>query len=243
MPDSWVYGVAGSWVRQCLRWWVYGVARLVGLRRSCTRVLQYFSSLMQILHPKIRYNLGQNKYVVAFFFIAFSCLLDYTNGVLSSKGVNYEVQALMDIKNLFNQYQGCLPRPSSKSFSIFLTISTLHFTISYGVGVATSTRVSNELGAGKPEAARLAVWATMFIATTEAAIESTILFLCRSFVGYAYSNEKQLVNYIAFMTPLICLSVCSHALFDSSFCFLVDFLAFQELVTACCHLGLPCPWG
>ncbi|XP_030483168.2 protein NSP-INTERACTING KINASE 2 [Cannabis sativa] len=42
-----------------------------------------------------------SKYAVTFFFIAFSCLLDSTNGVLSSKGVNYEVQALMEIKNSF----------------------------------------------------------------------------------------------------------------------------------------------
>ncbi|XP_062111250.1 protein NSP-INTERACTING KINASE 2 [Humulus lupulus] len=48
------------------------------------------------------------KYAVAFFFIAFACLLDYTNGVLSSKGVNYEVQALMDIKNLFKDPHGIL---------------------------------------------------------------------------------------------------------------------------------------
>ncbi|XWS09979.1 hypothetical protein CRYUN_Cryun39dG0036400 [Craigia yunnanensis] len=33
---------------------------------------------------------------------------------------------------------------------VCLTISTLHFTIPYGFGVATSTRVSNELGAGNP---------------------------------------------------------------------------------------------
>uniref|UniRef100_A0A803QQL6 non-specific serine/threonine protein kinase n=1 Tax=Cannabis sativa TaxID=3483 RepID=A0A803QQL6_CANSA len=42
-----------------------------------------------------------SKYAITFFFIAFSCLLDSTNGVLSSKGVNYEVQALMEIKNSF----------------------------------------------------------------------------------------------------------------------------------------------
>ncbi|KAM6548241.1 hypothetical protein CsatB_019917 [Cannabis sativa] len=42
-----------------------------------------------------------SKYAVTFFIIAFSCLLDSTNGVLSSKGVNYEVQALMEIKNSF----------------------------------------------------------------------------------------------------------------------------------------------
>ncbi|KAF4365741.1 hypothetical protein G4B88_020409 [Cannabis sativa] len=74
------------------------------------------------------------------------------------------------------------------------------------------TRVSNELGAGKPEAARLAVWAAMFIAATEAVTVSISLFLCRSFVGYAFTNEKQVVSYIAIMAPLICLSVFMDSL-------------------------------
>ncbi|KAF4363984.1 hypothetical protein F8388_000567 [Cannabis sativa] len=109
---------------------------------------------------------------------------------------------------------GLLPNPNLETsvLSICLTISTLHFTISYGVGATTSTRVSNELGAGKPEAARLAVWAAMFIAATEAVTVSISLFLCRSFVGYAFTNEKQVVSYIAIMAPLICLSVFMDSL-------------------------------
>ncbi|KAM6567225.1 hypothetical protein CsatA_026353 [Cannabis sativa] len=78
--------------------------------------------------------------------------------------------------------------------------------------VMVCTRVSNELGAGKPEAARLAVWAAMFIAATEAVTVSISLFLCRSFVGYAFTNEKQVVSYIAIMAPLICLSVFMDSL-------------------------------
>ncbi|KAM6546420.1 hypothetical protein CsatB_027156 [Cannabis sativa] len=88
---------------------------------------------------------------------------------------------------------------------VCLTISTLHFTISYGVGATTRC-------AGKPEAARLAVWAAMFIAATEAVTVSISLFLCRSFVGYAFTNEKQVVSYIAIMAPLICLSVFMDSL-------------------------------
>ncbi|KAL0431356.1 UNVERIFIED_CONTAM: protein DETOXIFICATION 8 [Sesamum radiatum] len=47
---------------------------------------------------------------------------------------------------------GLLPNPELETsvLSICLTISTLHFTISYGLGAAASTRVSNELGAGNP---------------------------------------------------------------------------------------------
>lgn len=83
-----------------------------------------------------------------------------------------------------------------------------------------STRVSNELGAGNPEAARRAAWSAVFVATLEAVIASTILFSCRFIVGYAYSNDKQVVDFIAAMTPLICLSIILdtlHAVFQGQF--------------------------
>ncbi|KAH7556915.1 hypothetical protein JRO89_XS11G0011100 [Xanthoceras sorbifolium] len=88
-----------------------------------------------------------------------------------------------------------------------LTISTLHFTIPYGFGAAASTRVSNELGAGNPHVARVAVWAATFLAAIEAVIVSTTLFCIRHVLGYAYTNDKQVVDYISTMVPLICLSV------------------------------------
>ncbi|KAI3462573.1 hypothetical protein Pfo_019236 [Paulownia fortunei] len=109
---------------------------------------------------------------------------------------------------------GLLPNPKLETsvLSICLTISTLHFTIPYGLGAAASTRVSNELGAGNPHKARVVVWAVMFLAVKETIIVSIVLFCCRHILGRAYSNEKQVVNYIAVMTPLICLSTITDSL-------------------------------
>ncbi|RVX12590.1 Protein detoxification 14 [Vitis vinifera] len=65
---------------------------------------------------------------------------------------------------------GLLPNLSLKPlFSLLNTISTLYM-IPYGLGAAGSTRVSNELGAGNPQKARLAVYALMFLAVTETAV-------------------------------------------------------------------------
>ncbi|KAK3409409.1 hypothetical protein EUGRSUZ_J01528 [Eucalyptus grandis] len=102
-----------------------------------------------------------------------------------------------------------LPNPKLETsvLSICLTISTLHFTVPYGFGAAASTRVSNELGAGKPNRARVAVLAILSLAIIEAVIVGTTLFCCRHVLGYAYSNEKQVVHYIGVMTSLICLSI------------------------------------
>ncbi|KAH9739213.1 protein DETOXIFICATION [Citrus sinensis] len=110
---------------------------------------------------------------------------------------------------------------------VCLTISTLHFTIPYAFGVAArlafdyvhvniyvmySTRVSNELGAGNLQAARVAVWAATSYAVVEAVIVGTILFCCRYFLGYAYTKDNQVVHYVAVMAPLICLSVITDSL-------------------------------
>ncbi|OAY57123.1 protein DETOXIFICATION 14 [Manihot esculenta] len=115
---------------------------------------------------------------------------------------------------LLTLLSGLLPNAKLETsvLSICLTISTLHFTIPYGFGAAASTRVSNEVGAGNPHSARLAVVVAMCVAGAEAVIVSTSLFFCRHFLGYAYSNDKQVVDYVSIMTPLICLSVIMDSL-------------------------------
>ncbi|KAH7543169.1 hypothetical protein FEM48_Zijuj02G0154800 [Ziziphus jujuba var. spinosa] len=73
------------------------------------------------------------------------------------------------------------------------------------------TRVSNELGAGNPQAARIATCAVMFLAVAETSIVSTTLFFTRRIFGYTFSNEKEVVDYVTKMAPLVCL----NAIFDS----------------------------
>lgn len=75
-----------------------------------------------------------------------------------------------------------------------------------------SIRVSNELGAGNPQAARVAVWAAMFLSITEAVIVSTTLFCCRYVLGHVFSSEKPVVDYVVVMAPLICISVFMDSL-------------------------------
>lgn len=75
-----------------------------------------------------------------------------------------------------------------------------------------STRVSNELGGGNPEAARVAVWVAMVVAVTEAVVVSAALFGCRNILGYAYSDDSHVVKYVAAMTPLLCVSIFMDSL-------------------------------
>ncbi|KAI4346937.1 hypothetical protein L6164_007800 [Bauhinia variegata] len=109
---------------------------------------------------------------------------------------------------------GLLPNPQLETsvLSICLNTCTLHYFIPYGIGAAASTRVSNELGAGEPQAARNAVRAVMVLGFAEAILVSSALFSCRYIIGYAFSNEKEVVDYVAKIVPLLCLSVSVDSL-------------------------------
>lgn len=105
---------------------------------------------------------------------------------------------------------GLLPNPQLQTsvLSICLNLCNLHFFIPYGVGAAVSTRVSNELGAGKPKEARDAIFAVIILATLDAIILSSALFCCRHVLGFAFSNDLEVVHSVAKIVPLLCLSVC-----------------------------------
>ncbi|KAL4278076.1 hypothetical protein GQ457_03G007170 [Hibiscus cannabinus] len=116
---------------------------------------------------------------------------------------------------------GLLPNPQLETsvLSVCLnTITTLYAIPSLLTKIATysiriySTRVSNELGAGRPHAARVAVYAGMALAILETLIVSGTLFASRRVFGYVYSNEKEVVDYVTTMAPLVCLSVILDSL-------------------------------
>ncbi|XAR52474.1 hypothetical protein NMG60_11020576 [Bertholletia excelsa] len=109
---------------------------------------------------------------------------------------------------------GLLPNPQLETsvLSVCLnTIATL-YSIPFGFAAAASTRVSNELGAGNPKQARVAVFAVMFLALAETTIVSATLFATRKVFGYAFSNEKEVVDYVTEMAPLVCLSIIMDSL-------------------------------
>ncbi|KAF3794990.1 hypothetical protein EJ110_NYTH06219 [Nymphaea thermarum] len=74
------------------------------------------------------------------------------------------------------------------------------------------TRVSNELGAGKQQAARLAVYVMLLIVVIEAAFVAITIILVRSVWGYTYSDDKEVVKYISYMTPLLATSTFMDAI-------------------------------
>ncbi|MBA0714220.1 hypothetical protein Golax_013205 [Gossypium laxum] len=103
---------------------------------------------------------------------------------------------------------GLLPNPKlqTSALSICLNTAATVWMIPFGLSGAVSTRVSNELGAGNPEAARLAVNVVIAMAIFEALLVGSILMLIRNILGYAYSNEVEVVKYVAALLPLVATS-------------------------------------
>ena len=69
-----------------------------------------------------------------------------------------------------------------------------------------SIRVSNELGAGNPRAARLAMCVVVVLNITEAILVGTVMILLRNIWGYAYTNDIEVVKQIAIMLPILAVS-------------------------------------
>ncbi|KAJ4830272.1 hypothetical protein Tsubulata_039337 [Turnera subulata] len=80
------------------------------------------------------------------------------------------------------------------SLMICLTTISILYSIPYGLSAAISTRVSNELGAGNPQAARVAVYSVMILAVTELLAVSGALFASRHVFGYIFSGDKEAIK-------------------------------------------------
>ncbi|KAK7380068.1 hypothetical protein VNO78_32445 [Psophocarpus tetragonolobus] len=103
---------------------------------------------------------------------------------------------------------GLLPNPKLETsvLSICLNTASAAWMIPFGLSGAGSIRVSNELGAGRPWNARLAVRVVIVLAIIEGIIIGTVMILIRNMWGYAYSNEVEVVKYIATMFPILAAS-------------------------------------
>ncbi|CAH8337401.1 unnamed protein product [Eruca vesicaria subsp. sativa] len=78
--------------------------------------------------------------------------------------------------------------------------------------LSVCTRVANELGAGNPKRARMAVYTVMVMTGVESLMVSAIVFAARNVFGYLFSSKTEVVDYVRIMAPLVSLSVIFDAL-------------------------------
>ncbi|KQJ82173.1 protein DETOXIFICATION 16 isoform X1 [Brachypodium distachyon] len=125
---------------------------------------------------------------------------------------------------------GFLPNPKLEASVLSISLNTvvLVFRIPSGLGAAISTRVANELGAGRPHAARLATRVIMALGVVSGVSLGLLVILVRNLWGYAYSNEEEVVKYVARIMPILAVTF----LFDDLQCVLSGILrgcGFQKI--------------
>jgi len=74
-----------------------------------------------------------------------------------------------------------------------------------------STRVSNELGAGNPNAASLAVLVTLCMAFICGVLEFAFIMSVWKVWAKAFSNVHEVVSYVTSMTPILAITACVDA--------------------------------
>uniref|UniRef100_A0A0D9XIS2 Protein DETOXIFICATION n=1 Tax=Leersia perrieri TaxID=77586 RepID=A0A0D9XIS2_9ORYZ len=103
---------------------------------------------------------------------------------------------------------GILPNPKLETsiLSIGFNTTSMLFMVPRGFGSSLSTRVSNELGAGQSGAARLAARVAVAMTVVVGLVLVAALMLLRNVWGYSFSNEQEVVIYIARIMPVLAVS-------------------------------------
>ncbi|XP_037469265.1 protein DETOXIFICATION 16-like isoform X2 [Triticum dicoccoides] len=103
---------------------------------------------------------------------------------------------------------GFLPNPKLETSILSISLNTMWmvYTIPSGLSSAISIRVSNELGAGNPQAARLSVLISGIMCLVEGLLVVIITVSVRDVWGYLYSNEEEIVKYVSIMMPILATS-------------------------------------
>ncbi|XP_021862106.1 protein DETOXIFICATION 16 isoform X2 [Spinacia oleracea] len=103
---------------------------------------------------------------------------------------------------------GFLPNPKLETSVLSISLNTCSaiFMLPLGISGAVSTRVSNELGAGRPHLARMAVCVSTLIVGIEGILAACLLIFGRNLWGYCYSTEEKVVKYVGQMMLLLAIS-------------------------------------
>ncbi|TVU32469.1 hypothetical protein EJB05_24200 [Eragrostis curvula] len=125
---------------------------------------------------------------------------------------------------LLTLLSGLLPNPKLETAVLSICFNTyiLVFMVPLGLGFAArqvaakTIRVSNELGAGRPQAACLATRVVVLLAFSMSFFVALVLVLLRNRLGYVYTNVEEVAMYSSKIMPIF--AACFF--FDSVQCVL-----------------------
>ncbi|CAM8951860.1 unnamed protein product [Rhodiola kirilowii] len=95
---------------------------------------------------------------------------------------------------------------STSLVAICENTETIAFMIFYGLAAAASTRVSNELGAGHKERAKIAMDAALQLSVSLMVLVVITLALGRKIWAGFFSDDSEIINAFASMTPFLAIS-------------------------------------
>ncbi|CAK9224368.1 unnamed protein product, partial [Sphagnum troendelagicum] len=100
---------------------------------------------------------------------------------------------------------GLLPNTEIEmaAFVIGLSLFALSRMISVGLSVGSSVRVSNELGAGQPHAARFAAVVSMVMVIVVGLVMAIIVLFLRNVWGSAFSTEQEVLDRVSRSAPYL----------------------------------------
>uniref|UniRef100_A0ACD5ZSF9 Uncharacterized protein n=1 Tax=Avena sativa TaxID=4498 RepID=A0ACD5ZSF9_AVESA len=176
-------GSKGAALSNAISYWINVVVLAVYVRVSSTCMKTWTGFSMEAFHDPL-----------SFFRLAVPAAL-----MVCLEWWSFEILVMLS---------GLLPNPELETSVLSITLNTANcvFMIPYGLGSAVSTRVSNELGAGRPRAARLAIRVVAFFAILEGLVMGVLLVSVRHTWGHTYSDEEEVVTYMAKMVLLIAVS-------------------------------------
>ncbi|XP_056696886.1 protein DETOXIFICATION 18 [Spinacia oleracea] len=104
---------------------------------------------------------------------------------------------------------GLMPNPETTTSLIAICVNTesIAYMCTYGLSAAASTRVSNELGAGKPNQAKLAMGVTLKLSVLLSTLVLLALGLGHNIWAGFFSRNASIIKAFASMTPLLCSSI------------------------------------
>lgn len=114
--------------------------------------------------------------------------------MLEAEDLSYE------ILTLFSSYFGTSYLAAQSAVS---TTAALMYMIPFAVGISSSTRIANFIGARRPECAktatRLGISSSLFVGL----LNCSILILGRHVIANVYSNDEEVVSLICELLPLV----------------------------------------
>ncbi|KAH9609196.1 hypothetical protein KSS87_002232 [Heliosperma pusillum] len=104
---------------------------------------------------------------------------------------------------------GLMPNSKTTTSLVATCVNTeaIAYNFTYGLSAAASTRVSNELGAGRPDQAKKAMGVTLKLSILLAAILVTVLGFGHDTWAGLYSDSPEMIKAFAAMTPLLCVTI------------------------------------